>query len=399
MPSDVLNNLVNHLPCGVFTFFDDGAIHFISDPLLHKLGYTLDELTGKSVESIFTLSTRIFYQTHFYPLLKLHGHAEEIFITLLSKNKEQVPVLVNAVKKDADGVNLHVCASFSVEQRQKYEQEILSAKRVAEDAIKKNDALQKVEAELQAERELLDQQITRLKYRNEELSQLSNLFTHDLQEPVRKVSVFSDVIMNEKNMLNSAHATSLFEIVFRSSQRMRKLLRGMQEYLTLSVENVQKTSVDLSEIISQQVQILQQSCCNINLMLEVKQLPIVPGNSKQLTILFKELLSNCFQFRRGDDLTIKISYDEISENIFNNIEGKYKYGAFAKIEIEDNGIGFNSETSEHIFKILKKVSLTTEGLGMGLALCKKIVENHGGRISAWGKEGAGAKFAVTLPLS
>src|SRR5687767_37522 len=92
----MIEDLFDKSPCGYFCFSDDGNLIIVNQTLASILQYDKNSLTGKNVESIFTLPTRIFFQTHFFPMIRMHGHAEEIFISLLSSKGEHLPVLLNA---------------------------------------------------------------------------------------------------------------------------------------------------------------------------------------------------------------------------------------------------------------------------------------------------------------
>src|ERR1051325_1521698 len=97
-----MDDLLNTAPCGFMTFTDEGTIRAVNATLLKLLGAAADELEGQHVESILPVASRIFYQTHFFPLLKLHGEASEIYFSLRSKNGEDIPVLVNAARRERE---------------------------------------------------------------------------------------------------------------------------------------------------------------------------------------------------------------------------------------------------------------------------------------------------------
>ncbi|MBD0325153.1 MAG: PAS domain-containing protein, partial [Pyrinomonadaceae bacterium] len=99
-----MDDLLNTAPCGFLSFSDDGVILIVNSTLLESLGYALRELQGKNFESFLPVASRIFYQTHFFPLLKLHGKAEEIYLSLRANSGAEVPVLVNAVRRVRDEV-------------------------------------------------------------------------------------------------------------------------------------------------------------------------------------------------------------------------------------------------------------------------------------------------------
>jgi sigma-B regulation protein RsbU (phosphoserine phosphatase) len=399
MASTDPENLLAIIPCGIFTFSQDGSVQFINQPLLDKLGFALEEIQGKSVETILTLSSRIFYQTHLFPLLKLHKKADEIYLTLQTKIKEAVPVLLNAVQQVVDGESTNICSCITVYERRKYEDEILKAKHVAEDALNRNEELQKVKNELEKDKEQLDQQLTTLRNRNRELAQLNDLFTHDLQEPVRKVAMFSDIIINDKAYLLKGDRDYVFNIIHRSTRKIQLLLRAVQTYLHLNADEMETQPVNLKNIVEHQFEVAKQLNPGVEACLTLEDLPVINGNASQLETLVKELLQNAFTYKREEPLEIEVSSTIIEDNVFNNTQGKYKYGEFIRLTIRDNGIGIDDQSREHIFKILKKINGGSERMGIGLALCKKIAENHAGTITAESVKNNGAKFVVTLPFN
>jgi sigma-B regulation protein RsbU (phosphoserine phosphatase) len=395
----LLPNLLNIAPCSIIAFSPQGIIHFANETLLNQLGYTSEELEGQHFEKILTLASRIFYHTHFAPMLTLEGKATELFITLHAKNNEPVPVLVNAVKHVEKDNSYVVCACMPVFERKKYEDEILQAKKIAEEALQKNDQLQKVQSELELQKQQLDQQVTQLKYRNKELLQLNDLVAHDLQEPVRKITLYADKLMQDKEKTFTKKTLSEFETILRAAKRIRTLLTNLQEYIHLSTKEQKKEQVDLNEIITSQLKIVAQSFTNVDYLAEVEELPMISADKEQLAILFCELIKNCFKFRSLErNLHIIVSGVELQHNFYNSIENKYKYVDFVKITIEDNGTGFDKKYKELIFRILKKLHLQSQGLGFGLAVCKRIVENHHGFISVTAEENKGACFTIGLPM-
>jgi len=138
-----MDELLNTAPCGFLAFADDGAILAVNATLLGWLGRggADGELVGRHVECIFPPGGRIFYQTHFFPLLKLHGRAEEIYLSLRSAGGEDVPVLVNAARRERGGSQVNDCVFVPMRQRRRFEDEILAAKREAEAANRAKDAL------------------------------------------------------------------------------------------------------------------------------------------------------------------------------------------------------------------------------------------------------------------
>lgn len=136
-----MDELLNTAPCGFLAFADDGTILTVNSTLLGWLGCDAVELMGRHVELIFPPGGRIFYQTHLFPLLKLHGRAEEIYISLRSAEGIDVPVLVNAARRERAGSPVNDCIFVPMRQRRRFEDEILAAKHEAEEANLAKDAL------------------------------------------------------------------------------------------------------------------------------------------------------------------------------------------------------------------------------------------------------------------
>lgn len=136
-----MDELLDNAPCGFLSFADDGNILTVNATLLGWLGRDAADILGRHVEALFPPGGRIFYQTHFFPILKLHGRAEEIYLSLRGASGEDVPVLVNAARRERAGVALNDCVFVPMNQRRRFEDEILSAKREAEEANRVKDAL------------------------------------------------------------------------------------------------------------------------------------------------------------------------------------------------------------------------------------------------------------------
>lgn len=136
-----MDEQLDNAPCGFLAFADDGTILTVNATLLGWLGRDACDLSGRHVEALFPPGGRIFYQTHFFPLLRLHGRAEEIYLSLRGADGEDVPVLVNAARRERGGSQVNECVFVPMRQRRRFEDEILSAKREAEEANRVKDAL------------------------------------------------------------------------------------------------------------------------------------------------------------------------------------------------------------------------------------------------------------------
>jgi len=271
---------------------------------------------------------------------------------------------------------------------------------VAVDVTAQVIAHQKIE-EIVAERtkELADSN-ENLKRSNSELGQFAYIASHDLQEPLRKISVFSQ-------MLESAAADSLNERargyltkIKNSSARMTNLVRDVLSYSELNTKDDVYEEIDLSEIISGISTDYELLISQKEATITYNDLPVIKAIPLQMSQLFANLIGNALKFTKVESLpriTISASEPTAKELSQAGLPTDVKY---IKLQFKDNGIGINPEYINQIFSIFKRLHRKSdfEGTGIGLAMCKKIVQNHGGEIDAIGSSAAGAVFNIYLPL-
>ena len=234
---------------------------------------------------------------------------------------------------------------------------------------------------------------------NAELAQFAYIASHDLQEPVRKVSTFIQMLENSLSEVDERSLNYLGKIK-KSSARMLVLIRDVLAYSQLSRETEILKVVDLESVISD----IQY---DLELLIEQKGaeitqngLPGIEGIPLQLSQLFANLISNALKFSRTDikpiiNITSSVFESEISTGYFIPDPGRRYY----HLRVKDNGIGFEQQHAEQIFSIFQRLhgKQQYEGTGIGLALCRKIVQNHHGHIYADSTKGNGTTFHVILP--
>ncbi|RYY21976.1 MAG: PAS domain S-box protein [Chitinophagaceae bacterium] len=382
--------LLDRAPCGYLAFSDDGALFEVNETLASILNYSRDSLIGKNVESIFTISTRIFYQTHLFPLVKLQGYAEEIYITILASDGTHLPVLLNAKRLNHGEITLTSCVVMVVPNRKKFEDELVLARKGAENALKENTALKQAKAALQLQTEYLDRQMEQVKRQNHELKQFNHVVTHNLKEPLRKILLFTDKLKAE---VESPTLTKLL----RSSDQLRAVVGGLQQYLWLNEKVNEFSQVNLGDVVSGAAEQIFNEIDRSVLRIKKNELHELEGDQEQLQLLFYHLLSNAVKFKRSQVANVSIQSTIVKRNVFRSVEDKYKYKDYIRLEFKDDGIGFDGRYREHIFELFRKLDLTP-GQGLGLALCRKIAENHFGFIEAESEMNAYTRIIVWLPL-
>jgi phosphoserine phosphatase RsbU/P len=396
MPDDFLNTA----PCGFLVFSDEGSIVTVNDTLLHLLHYKREELVGRSIESILTLANRIFYQTHLFPLIRLHSKADEIFLTLLTADSEEVHVLLNACRKIQDEAAYNHCILVPVQQRRKYENELLLAKKAAEEALTKNELLLEAQKKLEEQKQQLDRQVSKLTQMNRELMQFSKVISHDIQEPIRKIAIFADLALKEANLQGNSSLKDPLQKVSYSCLRMSRLVNSLEQYMSLDTAERKWQMVDLNQVIKKAKQMaLESTGYEDAFKLEFQDLPKISGNRSQIELLFFHLIENAIKFRQPEKgVEVCVRSLIFQENSYKSLEENFDYKDVVKITFTDNGKGFETEHSNNLFQLFQKLQMDSQGTGLGLALCKKIVDNHYGEISVDSTPGQGTSFYIILPL-
>jgi signal transduction histidine kinase len=243
----------------------------------------------------------------------------------------------------------------------------------------------------------LNQKIQELENINLELEQFAYVASHDLQEPLRKINMFADLIL--KSTIDKEQYFHLSSII-RSAARMRKLIMKLSEYSKLKNNNSLIRSVDLNDIFRDLLMIYEDLMRQCNTSLRVGKLPSVQGIPLQLYTLFDNLINNAIKFSRLEQpCTITISTVEpdpawiaANENLNPSLD-------YIEIIFKDNGLGFDPENSSKIFRIFQTLDkkTDTDDVGIGLALCLKIARGHHGDIYAVSTVGEGSEFHILLP--
>jgi signal transduction histidine kinase len=224
--------------------------------------------------------------------------------------------------------------------------------------------------------------------------------SHDLKEPVRKIKTYSNRLRTEFGGEFSQSAQKYLEKIERSSERLFDLIDGILQYSSLDEEADHGSIVDLEELIRQIEMDLEITMREKQATIITSELPKIKGSPVLFHQLFFNLINNALKFsRRNVPPLIEISYAAIPNK--DSKTGKGKFNREIEISVKDNGIGFEQTQSNKIFKTFTRLNPKTdyEGTGLGLALCKKIVERHHGHITAEGKPGEGSIFRIRLPLT
>jgi signal transduction histidine kinase len=422
-------DLLDRAPCGFASFGDDGNIVYINATLLDRLGFARDDLAGRQIEQIFGVGTKIFFQTHFFPLVSLHGRAQEVFLLLRARDGEDVGMLCNAVRTERGGRYMTDCVFMEVQERRRFEEALLTARQAADRANvalkartrEAENAAAKLEAqalELEIQHQTLQEQATELEVQSEALQQANEelqtlnedlekqraaadeanqaksnflaVMSHELRTPLNAIGGYVQLLdMGVHGPVNEAQAEALGRI----DRSQRHLLRLINDVLNLSrieagrVDYVVE-SVVLAEVVASITPMIEPQIAAKGLELEVAidtSLKARADREKVQQILLN-LLTNAIKFtREGGRVCVEA--------------GEWS-PARVYLRVTDTGLGIPPDMLEKVFEPFIQVdaskSRAAEGTGLGLAISRDLARGMGGDLSAESTLGKGSAFQLDL---
>jgi signal transduction histidine kinase len=262
-----------------------------------------------------------------------------------------------------------------------------------------NDRKASEEQIVQLNKELLNH-VDRLETANKELDRFAFMASHDLQEPLRKILMFSSRIYSKNaNKLDPDVLTDLKRIQ-KATVRMQELIQDIFLFSKVSVQKDPFVRTDLRSLVDEVLDDLQDSIFSRNATVEVGSLPVLDVNPVLIRPLFFNLISNALKYSKAKVAPVVKVYCEKAD-ITRVERGITMVDTYCRIYVTDNGIGFDQIYAEQIFEMFKRLHSQDEyeGTGIGLALCKQIVDKHRGFISVLSKVNEGSTFIVSLPFS
>ncbi len=256
------------------------------------------------------------------------------------------------------------------------------------------DITQKRESELALQKHL--QELSRS---NQQLEEFAYVTSHDLQEPLRKISTFSDRLSNKVQGMLDKESEFYLQRIKVAADNMRLLIKNLLDFSRITEGSLSFARTDLSFILKEVISDLELKIGETGAMIESDPLPVITADSLQMRQLFFNLIGNALKFRREDiSPVIRISCRIATEDEKRQV-ALSSNGTFHRIEIIDNGIGFEAEYAVRIFQMFQRLHGKSEypGSGIGLAICNKIVDYHQGVIFAESMPDHGAKFVIMLP--
>ncbi len=248
----------------------------------------------------------------------------------------------------------------------------------------------------------LEKTAAMLSQSNRELQDFASVASHDLQEPLRKIQAFGDRLKTKCGEQLTKDGHDYLARMLNASNRMQTLINDLLTFSRVTTKAQPFSKVDLERVVSDVLADLEVRIEQTGGSVEVSSLPVIDADPLQMRQLFQNLISNALKFRKPDEATVvKVSSHAESSHEIEGASWMLSTPEVVEISIADNGIGFDEKYLDRIFTVFQRLHGRNayEGTGVGLAVCRRIVERHGGSITAKSEPDCGATFIIKLPVN
>jgi signal transduction histidine kinase len=435
-----VDDLLNTAPCGFLSFGDDGVVKLANATLLQMLGQEKQQVVGHHLDQLFTVGSRIFYQTHWFPLLRLHGRADEIFLMFKAVDGSDIGCLVNAVRRGHGALAQYDCIIVRVREREKYEGELLRARRTAEQALAEveargreleyaNHLLEAQAAELEMQQQQLQEQAMELSARSEKLEHMNAellarsheaevlrraaeeasaakstflaVMSHELRTPLNAVLGYAQLIaLGVRGPVNEDQV----ELLSRIERSGHHLLRLINEVLNLAriesgVVEYTLSNLDVRTVLADTIRMVEPQVAQkrITVIRDLESGLHAHADAEKTEQILLNLLGNAAKFTpEGGRIELSASTGSAASSISNLVASDC-----VVISVADTGPGIPDDMQERVFEPFVQVDASrtrkAEGSGLGLAISRNLARGMGGDIILRSAAGMGSTFYLVLP--
>ena len=354
-----MDPILDHAPSGYLRVGDNGYVIEANSTLCAMLLADCGTLTGHHVDKLFAAPSRIFYQTHVFPTLKLQGRVQEVYVSLLDSRGEDVPVLLNAVRRARESGFESDWIVVPMRQRNQYENEILKARTAAEAALRAKDDFLAV-------------------------------VSHELKSPLSAIDGWAHVLSS--GSLDAAGTTRALEAIKRNVRHQARLVDDLLDFgrATAGKLRLEVQPIELAPVVKEALEGVSPAARAKDIRLDSvldSRSALVSGDPQRLLQVLWNMLSNAVKFTpRGGRVQVRL------ERVNSSIE----------VAVSDTGKGIGAEFLPHVFERFQQEGAgggREGGLGLGLAISAQLMELHGGTMRAASEgPGKGATFTMRLPL-
>ncbi|WP_421826225.1 sensor histidine kinase [Larkinella sp.] len=352
---------------GAVTLNEEGLILYCNSKFASMVGMPLSKVIALSFDTFIPAEYKDRYKSLFND-----GWTEDrkVEICILSTDRE-VPCQLSVTTLELDGgISMSVIVTD------------LTVQKATQRLLKSNN-------------ERLEEMNTALEVSNHDLQQFASVASHDLQEPLRKIQMFSELLKDKHIDELPVDSVRYLEKIIDSSNRMRTMIIDILSYSRLSTHSDTYVLTDLNKLLNEVLKDFELRIQEKKARVQIDPLPEVEVNQGQIRQVFQNLISNALKFSKaGQPPVIEIKATRPAESEAKDEE------PMCSILITDNGIGFDEQYVDKIFSLFQRLNTKDiyEGSGIGLAVTKRIIDKHNGRIKAQSKEGMGSTFIISLPL-
>ncbi len=368
--------LLENAPDAIVIVDEKGIIQLVNIQAETLFGYSREEIVGKEVEMLMPAALHAAHASHrkdFYKNLQFRSMGTGLSLYGRKRNGDEFPVEISLSPIETEEGTL------------------------VSSAIRDITARKQTEDMLRATTRELERRNLELERSNAELESFSYIASHDLQEPLRKIRIFTEKLLEKEKPNISETGRDYFNRLASAAVRMQNLINDLLNYSRLNTERVDFQKTNLAHVVDEVKAALSDVIEKKNAVIKAQELPAVEIIPWQFQQLFSNLLSNSLKYSK-DHIPPEVT---ISAEFLKNykLHNQYPGKDYWKISVVDNGIGFEMEYNEKIFDLFSRLHGKNEysGTGIGLAICKRVVENHNGTISAEGQPGVGSTFHIFVP--
>jgi PAS domain S-box-containing protein len=357
-----MDEILDRAPCGFLSFGDDGVVTEVNATLAGMVGMSRAEVVGRHIDALFTVPSRIFYQTHVYPMLKLHGTVQEVYVSLRHATDDQIPVLLYGSRVQRDGRFVSECVVVPMRQRNEYENELLQARKQAEEATRAKDEFLAV-------------------------------VSHELRAPLSSILGWAHMLSGGKKADPETLSRGM-QTIERNARLQAKLIDDILDFARINSGKLRLdvAPLDLTPVVRSTAEGIAPAAAAKSIVLEVSLDPAagqVMGDSDRIQQVLWNILNNAVKFTpEGGRVAVMLE----------------RVDSAAQISVSDNGIGISDEFLPFVFERFRQgdggSSQRVGGVGLGMSIARYIVELHGGTIEVSSAgAGKGSTFVVRLPLA
>ena len=385
--------LYNHAPCGYLFAMEDGTIIDVNDTFLAFTGYSREEIIeNKSFEDFLSIGGKIYYETHFAPLLKMHGEVSQINFDFNRKDQTRFPVLINAIKQSFNEKkdNYIQFIVLDITQRKQYELELLNAKRKSEELLIQ---LSNANNELTSNIQVIAEQSYELEKLNATKDKFFSIVAHDLKSPLSTLKMFLSLLIDDFDSFNKDDILTMSKELNDSVDSTIKMADNLITWAMVQMGESQynEETLKVKDITSNIFDVYQNVALKkgINVSYSVDDALTVIGDKNQIEFVIRNLVNNAIKFTHQGKISINV-----------NAENATATNDTILFEIKDTGIGIPKSKQNLVFESFTQADLNTTrlygGTGLGLSICKKLVERMGSTIQLTSAEGEGSSFSFSL---